>query len=118
MAHDTMKMKWTSRSREFGFVTPDSGGRDTFVRFSPANASVYASDGQGGLVVKDAVAPAETRHQVASRVEVRTRFEKGQWAGGYEVAQVVELGYRLRRRGAADPLPDVFIPADVRPAGD
>lgn len=110
--------KWTSRSKEFGLVAPDCGGRNVFVRYSPAVASFYSSDGQGGLVVKDAAAMAETRHQVASKVEVRTRYQRGQWASGYEIAQVVESGYRLRRPGAADTLPDIFVPADVRVAGD
>jgi cold shock CspA family protein len=110
--------QWTSRSKEFGLVTPDCGGRNVFVRFSPAVASLYISDGQGGLVVRDATAKAETRPQVASRVEVRTRYLQGQWAGGYEVAQVVESGYRLRRSGAVDTLPGIFVPPDVRPAGN
>ena len=110
--------KWTSRSKEFGLVTPDCGGRNVFVRFSPAVASFYISDGQGGLVVKDAIAKAETRHQVASKVEVRTRYQRGQWASGYEIAQVVESGYRLRRQGVPDTLPDIFVRADVRLAGD
>jgi len=110
--------QWTSRSKEFGLVAPNSGGRNVFVRFAPAVASFYISDGQGGLVVRDATAKAETRHQVASRVEVRTRYQKGQWASGYEIAQVVESGYRLRRPGAADTLPDIFVPADVRVAVD
>lgn len=112
------KMKWTSRSQEFGLVAPDDGGHDIFVRFSPAIASFYISDGQGGIVFKDPIPTAEVRHQVASRVEVRTRYQKGQWASGYEVAQVVESGYKLRRPGAADTLPDIFVPADVRHAGD
>lgn len=111
-------MKWTSRSKEFGLVAPDRGGRDIFLRFSPAIASRYISDGQGGLLFKDAIATAETRHEVASRVEVRTRYQKGQWASGYEIAQVVASGYRLRRLGALDTLPDIFVPADVRHAGD
>jgi cold shock CspA family protein len=109
-------MKWTSPGKEFGLITPDGGGREIFVRFSPAIASFYISDGQGGLVVKDAIARAEPRHQVASRVEVRTRYQMGQWASGYEIAQVVESGYRLRRPGALDTLPDIFVPADVRHA--
>ncbi len=110
--------KWTSRSKEFGLVTPDSGGREIFVRFSPAIASSYITDGQGGLVVKNAIATAEPRHQVASKVEVRTRYQQGQWASGYEIAQVVELGYRLRRPGALDTLPGTFEPSDVRRASD
>ena len=112
------RTKWTSRSKQFGLVTPHNGNRDAFVRFSPAIASSYVSDGLGGLVVKDAIATDETRHQVASRVEVRTRYQEGQWASGYEIAQVVELGYRVRRPGARDTLPDVFVPADVRHAGN
>ena len=56
--------------------------------------------------------------KVASSVEVRTRYERGQWAGGYEIAQVVELGYRIRRPGSLDTIPDIFMPDDVRHAGD
>jgi len=111
-------LKWTSHSKEFGLVSPDGGGRDFFMRFSPAIASSYISDGQGGLVVKHASGTAQTRHQVASKVEVRTRYQQGQWASGYEIAQVVELGYKLRRPGALDTLPDIFVPADVRNSGD
>lgn len=111
-------IEWTSRSKEFCLVTPDCGGRNVFVRFSPAVASFYISDGQGGLVVTDAIANPETRHQVASKVEVRTRYQRGQWASGYEIAQVVASGYRLRRPGAPDILPDIFVPAEVRLAGD
>jgi cold shock CspA family protein len=111
-------MKWTSPSKEFGLVTPESGGRDIFLRFSPATASGYISDGQGALVVRDATATDETRHPVASRVEVRTRYQKGQWASGYEIAQVVQSGYRLRRPGALETLPDIFVAADVRDASD
>ena len=107
-------LKWTSSCKEFGLVVPDNGGRDIFMRFSPAIASSYVSGGQGGLGVKYAKATAQNRHRVASRVEVRTRYQKGQWASGYEIAQVLELGYRLRRPGALDTLPDIFGPADVR----
>jgi cold shock CspA family protein len=111
-------MKWTSTTREFGLITPDDGGRDVFVRFSSAIASAYLSDGQGGIAVRDAIAPTQPSHQVASRVEVRTRYQRGQWAGGYEIAQVVEFGYRVRRPGSRDTLQDIFVPSDVRDAGD
>jgi cold shock CspA family protein len=110
-------MKWTSLSREFGLVASEDGSRDVFVRFSSALASPCISDGQGGLAVKGAIATAQPRRLVASRVEVRTSYRQGQWAGGYEIAQVVELGYRVRRPGSLDTLPDVFVPADVRDAG-
>jgi cold shock CspA family protein len=112
------RMKWTSRKQRFGLVAPDNGDRETFVRFSPAIASSYISDGQGGLVVKNAIATAEPTHQVTSHVEVRTRYQQGQWASGYEIAQVVPLGYRVRRSGTPDTLPEVFVPADVRNASD
>jgi cold shock CspA family protein len=111
-------MKWTSPTREFGLLTPDDGSRDIFVRFTSALASTCTPDGRGGFAVQDVAAPAPSRHQVASRVEVRTRYQSGQWAGGYEIAQVVELGYRIRRPGSLDTLPDIFVPADVRRAGD
>jgi cold shock CspA family protein len=111
-------MKWTSTTREFGLLTPGDGGRDVFVRFSSAIESQYLSDGQGGIAVKEAIVPTRPRHQLASRVEVHTRYERGRWAPDYEIAQVVELGYRVRRPGSPDTLPDIFVPADVRKAGD
>jgi len=110
--------QWTSHSKEFGLVTPDRGGRSVFVRFSDSVADFYISDGHGGLAVRDATTNAETRHAVESKVEVRTRYQRGQWASGYEIAQVVESGYRLRRQGVPDTLPDIFVRADVRLAGD
>jgi len=108
----------TSTTGEFGLVSPDNGGRNVFVRFSSAIASPCISDGLGGFPVRDAIAPTQPRHQVASRVEVRTRYQRGQWAGGYEIAQVVELGYRIRRPGSRDTIQDIFVPSDVRDAGD
>ena len=111
-------MKWTSPTGEFGLLTPDDGSREMFVRFASAIASTCTSGGRGGFAAKEVVAPTPPRHQVASSVEVRTRYLPGQWADGYEIAQVVELGYRIRRPGSLDTLPDIFVPADVRRAGD
>lgn len=51
-------------------------------------------------------------------VEVRTRYMRGQWAQGYEVAEVLPTGYRILRRGSQEVLPDVFSIADVRSYGD
>jgi cold shock CspA family protein len=111
-------MKWTSPTKEFGLLTPDDGSRDIFVRFASAIASTCTSDGRGGFAVKHVVAPTPPLHKVASSVEVRTRYKRGQWAGGYEIAQVVELGYRIRRPGSLDTLPGIFEAADVRSASD
>ena len=111
-------MKWTSPTREFGLLTPNDGSRDIFVRFASALASTCTSDGRGGFAVKDVVAVTPLRHAVASSVEVRTRYLPGQWAGGYEIAQIVELGYRIRRPGSPDTIPDIFVPDDVRHKGN
>jgi len=50
-------------------------------------------------------------------VEVRTRYLPGQWAHGYEVAEVLSGGYRIRRRGSQEVLSEVFSASDVRPDG-
>ena len=111
-------MKWTSPTREFGLLTPHDGSRDIFVRFASAIASTCTR--MDGEDLPSTMSSHQHRrdHKVASTVEVRTRYERGQWAGGYEIAQVVELGYRIRRPGSLDTLPDIFEPADVRRAGD
>jgi len=53
-----------------------------------------------------------------SAVEVRTRYLAGQWAHGYEVAEVLPDGCRVRRRGSQEVLADVFTAADLRPYSD
>jgi len=51
-------------------------------------------------------------------VEVRTQYLAGQWAHGYEVAEVLPGGYRIRRRGTQEVLSEVFRAADVRRDGN
>jgi hypothetical protein len=48
-----------------------------------------------------------------TRVDVRNRFV-GAWSHGFEVAETVDNGYRLRRLSDDSVLPDVFPPDDVR----
>ena len=47
------------------------------------------------------------------RVEVRTGFDRS-WSSGFEVVEVTDVGYRLRRSSDASLLPAVFPPEDVR----
>ena len=47
-------------------------------------------------------------------VEVRTHYQENQWAHGYEVAEVLENGYRILRRGSQEAIPDIFGIAEVR----
>lgn len=51
--------------------------------------------------------------EVGTRVYVRDRY-LGQWNGGFEVAALVESGYRLRRLSDGHAFPDVFRSEDVR----
>jgi hypothetical protein len=47
-------------------------------------------------------------------VEVRTRYAPGHWANGYEVAETLPSGYRIRRCGTKEVLSDVFSDKEVR----
>jgi len=53
--------------------------------------------------------------RVGASVEVRTRYLSGQWAHGYEIAEVLPRGYRIRRLGSREVLAEVFDAADLRP---
>jgi hypothetical protein len=119
------RITWTSARGEFGFFSPDDGSRSIFMRISsdpqpscatgqheladPLEAQVASTGQRGGGI---------EAHALASRVEVRTRYQRGDWAPGYEIAEVVDLGYHVRRPGSLDVIPGVFVPADVRRAGD
>lgn len=48
-----------------------------------------------------------------TRVEVRRRFDR-RWARGFEIAEVLDSGYRIRRLSDDSVLPEVFCPDDVR----
>ena len=51
---------------------------------------------------------------VGDRVEVRVAFS-GSWAGGFDVAAVVDGGFVIRRRSDGFLLPEPTSPSDVRP---
>ncbi len=63
-------------------------------------------------------APKHLGVLVGDNVEIRTRYQAGQWAHGYEIVDVVLRGYRICRRGSRELLPDVFGPDDVRLDGE
>ena len=52
---------------------------------------------------------------IGQEVEVHTRFD-GSWAPGFEIAEITERGYRLRRTSDGMVLPDVTSTTDLRPA--
>jgi hypothetical protein len=53
------------------------------------------------------------RYPAGTRVEVRSRFD-GTWANGFEVAEAVADGYRVRRLSDGTLLPAVFDDDEVR----
>ena len=53
--------------------------------------------------------------QIGAPVEVHTRFTDS-WSPGFEIAEVVAEGYRLRRLSDGAVLPEPTCEADLRPA--
>lgn len=63
------------------------------------------------LLISDAI--VEDTLEPGTRVEVRSHFE-GHWSRGFEVAEVVGEGYRVRRLSDGSVLPASFPADDVR----
>ncbi|MHB8438093.1 MAG: hypothetical protein ACYDD4_02895 [Acidimicrobiales bacterium] len=95
-----------------------------FVRLSLGKGVVHPTDDNEVRSPVDVATAPEKRakiideYKLASRVEVRTQYQRGQWAPGYEIAQVVDSGYHVRRLGSLEVLPEIFVPMDVRRAGE
>lgn len=51
---------------------------------------------------------------VGEQVEVHTRFNDS-WVAGFEIAEVADSGYRVRRRSDGSLLPNVTSESDLRP---
>ena len=121
---DLPTAKWDRADSSWHLAVPAVCGGKAIVGMSHRRGYSHRFTAHDAAALRCGLAPERyrkwpsERHQVASSVEVRTRYLPGQWAGGYEVAQVVALGYRIRRPGSLDTLPDIFEPADVRRADD
>jgi len=71
--------------------------------------------------MEQAVSDSATKSQevrVGDLVEVRTRYVAGQWARGYDIAEVLPGGVRIRRQGSGEILTEVFRSSDVRLSDD
>ena len=55
------------------------------------------------------------RMQIGDRVEVHTQFNDT-WAEGFEIAQLIPEGYRVRRLSDGSLLPGYTSEADLRPS--
>jgi hypothetical protein len=51
--------------------------------------------------------------EAGMRVEVRRRFDQ-HWARGFEVVEVTDAGYRVKRCSDGTEIPTEFAPPDVR----
>ena len=59
-------------------------------------------------------AQTDERLEPGTKVEVRQRFDQ-HWSRGFEVAEAVDDGYRLKRLSDGSVLPVVFDDDEVRP---
>jgi hypothetical protein len=57
----------------------------------------------------------EKSMRVGQPVEVHTKFDDS-WSTGFEIAEVVTEGYKVRRQSDGSLLPGVTGEADLRPA--
>jgi hypothetical protein len=55
--------------------------------------------------------------RVGEQVEVHTKFNDS-WVSGFEIAEVVDDGYRVRRLSDGTLLPNLTGEEDVRPASE
>ena len=53
--------------------------------------------------------------EVGDQVDVHTRFSDS-WVSGFEIAQIIPEGYRVRRKSDASLLPGFTSESDVRPS--
>ena len=53
--------------------------------------------------------------EVGNQVDVHTRFSDS-WVGGFEIAEIIAEGYRVRRKFDGSLLPDYTSRSDLRPS--
>jgi cold shock CspA family protein len=95
-------LSWLSPTKSFGFVTAQDGSRDVFACFS-SRETLDITKGENGKddLPVGVVAPAREREEgieplcSTAKVEVRTRYQVGHWARGYEITEIVATGYHV-----------------------
>jgi hypothetical protein len=53
------------------------------------------------------------RFPKGTRVDVRSRFD-GEWTSGFEIVEMTDDGYRIRRLSDGAELPSLFTDIDIR----
>jgi hypothetical protein len=54
--------------------------------------------------------------EIGDQVEVHTKFNDS-WVGGFEIAEIIAEGYRVRRKSDGSLLPGYTSESDLRPSG-
>jgi len=75
--------------------------------------AVYQQDARDSQVLPATSSDVVPTLNVGMRVCVRNRFLRD-WTTGFEVAEVLRDGYRIRRLSDGHDFPDVFAHEDVR----
>jgi hypothetical protein len=84
----------------------------------PAGSAAWARRRPWRLVIgPGGTAESDEMVGIGTKVMVRTRY-LGSWTAGFEVAEVLADGYRLRRLSDGTLLPEPVSPGDVRPGTD
>jgi hypothetical protein len=81
----------------------------------PSTGSRSASSAVSGGSLPDVGVTVADTLQVGDKVEVRRRFDS-QWARGFEIVEVTDGGYRVKRLSDGEVLPVLFEHDDVREA--
>ena len=75
--------------------------------------AVYQHDARDSQLLPATISDMVPALEVGTKVCVRNRF-LGDWTTGFDVAEVLHDGYRIRRLSDGHAFPDMFALEDVR----